>query len=138
MTQTEWHILKKRSENYLSACNAILATGNPELIQNALENIHLALELAMKAAIAKGGGNYPDYGRRGHDLEGLVVHKYGQPATSILSLIKAAGKTGLFNVGLSAWSMDCRYSYLENVEDMRASINDYKEMYKWINDNLLK
>lgn len=138
MTQTSWEILNKRSENYQSVCNTALATGNPDLLQNALENIHFALELSMKAVIAKNGGNYPDYGRRGHDLEGLVVHKFGTPVTSILAMAKLFNATGLFNVSLSAWSMDCRYIQLENHADMRASINDYKELYKWISENLLK
>jgi hypothetical protein len=138
MKQIAWDILKIRAENYLAACEAILASNNPALIQTALENMHFALELSMKAVIAKNGGHYPEYGKRGHDLEGLIIHKFENGALSILALAKQANVISLFNVGLSAWSMDCRYFSMKNYEDIKASINDYKELYKWIKDSLLK
>lgn len=102
MAQTKWDILKIRGENYCAISDAALASGNPSLIQNALENMHFALELSMKAVIAKNGGQYPDYGKRGHDLEGLSVHKFGDGVTSILAAAKRDGMHSLFNVGLSA------------------------------------
>jgi hypothetical protein len=138
MMQSSWDILKKRAENYSATSAAAISSGNADLVQNALENMHFAVELSMKAAIAKNGGNYPDYGRRGHDLEGLAVHKFGDGVNSILAAAKKSGANSLFNVGLSVWSMDCRYISMENHEDMKASINDYKELYQWIRDNLLK
>lgn len=65
MAQTTWAVLKTRAENYYATSDAALASGNPALIQNALENMHFALELSMKAVIAKNGSQYPDYGKRG-------------------------------------------------------------------------
>lgn len=138
MAQIPWDILKNRAEDYCATSEAAIASGNQKLLQNALENMHFALELTMKAVIAKNGGQYPDFGRRGHDLEGLSVHKFGDGVTSILVLAKRQGAHSFFNMGLSAWSMDCRYISMENYGDMKAFICDYKELYQWINDNLLK
>lgn len=138
MAQAKWDDLKKRSENYLASAEAIVASGNKELLQNALENMHLALELAMKAVIAKNGERYPDFGKEGHNLESLILQRFGLPQTSILAMAKQANKTSLANIGLSAWSMDCRYIYMENFEDMKYSINCYKGLYIWIKEELLK
>ncbi len=138
MTQISWEILKKRSEDYYTTAEVAESVSNLALLQNVLENLHLALELSMKAVIAKNGGTYPDFGRQGHDLERLIIIKYGNPSTSILAKIKMAHKTSLANIGLSAWSMDCRYKQMENIDDMKDSINDYKGLYKWISDELLK
>ncbi len=138
MTQISWEVLKIRAEKYLATSDIAVASGDLELLQNALENMHFALELTMKAVIRKNGGNYPDWGRQGHNLESLMIHKFGNPTTSILAQAKKANQTSLANIGLSAWSMDCRYIYLENFDDMKDSIHAYKELYKWINTSLLK
>lgn len=138
MAQSTWEILKARAENYCATSDAALASNNLTLMQNALENMHFALELSIKAVIAKNGGHYPDYGKRGHDLEGLAICKFGDGVSSILVRAKQNEMHSLFNVSLSAWSMDCRYISMENYEDMKASISDYKELYKWIKDSLLK
>jgi hypothetical protein len=74
----------------------------------------------MKSFIAKNGGIYPDYGRRGHDLEDLVVCKFADGRTSLLSLAMSMKAQGLFNVGLSARSMDCKYAKLETYRTVIA------------------
>jgi hypothetical protein len=138
MVQVDWKILATRAEAYHKAGQSLLATGDQGLLQNVLENAHLALELAMKAVIARNGGLYPDYVRRGHDLEDLVLCKFADGRTSLLNLAMSMKAQGLFNVGLSAWSMDCGYAKLETYQDMSESIGDYARLYEWIRDNLLK
>ena len=136
--QQKWDELESRAKNYFKMCELAIASKDQTLIQNALENMHLALELIMKSMIAKNGGNYPDFGRKGHDLETLMLCKFQDQNTSILVLAKKQSVHSLFNIGLSSWSMDCRYILMENYDDMKASIEDYKELYRWISNQLLK
>lgn len=82
--------------------------------------------------------NYPDFGRNGHDLETLMLCKFQDQSNSILVLAKKQEAHSIFNIGLSSWSMDCRYILMENYDDMKASIEDYKELYRWIKNQLLK
>lgn len=138
MAQSPWDTLKTRADSYFKTAEAALAANNDDLIQNALENLHFALELSMKAAIAKNGGIYPDYGKRGHNLEELVLCRFGDGVTSILLLAKERDALATVAIGLSSWSMDCRYIVIESLEDMKDAINDYKELYQWIKENLLK
>lgn len=138
MAQLSWDVLKTRADSYFKTAEVALAANNDELIQNALENLHFALELSMKAVIAKNGGTYPDYGRRGHNLEELVLCKFADGATCILVAAKELNAVSMVTVGLSSWSMDCRYIVIESLADMKDAINDYKELYQWIKENLLK
>lgn len=138
MAQSPWDVLKTRADSYFKIAEVVLAANNDDLIQNALENLHFALELSMKAVIAKNGGIYPDYGRRGHNLEELVLYKFADGVTCILVVAKERNAVATVGVGLSSWSMDCRYIAIESLEDMKDAINDYKELYQWIKENLLK
>jgi hypothetical protein len=96
------------------------------------------VELIKKSAIAGNGGKYPDFGKKGHDLELLMTCKFQDQTSSILVLAKKMMAHSLFNICLSAWSMDCRYIVMENHEDMKAAIEDYREFYLWISNHLLK
>lgn len=138
MAQTPWDVLKFRAESYCKMAEVALASNDDNLIQHALENLHFALELSMKAVIAKNNGTYPDYGKRGHNLEELVLCKFGDGITCILRLAKELDAVSKLTVGMSSWSMDCRYIVIESNEDMKDAINDYKELYQWIKENLLK
>lgn len=133
-----WHVLNFRAESYFKTAEITLGSGDENLIQNALENMHFALELSMKAVITRNGGNYPSYGRRGHDLSELVLCKYGDGVNSILRNALREGVSEKVNVGLSAWSMDCRYIVLGSPVCMRSAILAYKELYQWIKESLLK
>jgi len=138
MAQSPWDVLKSRADSYYQMAIVALETHDDKLIQNVLENLHFSLELSMKAVIAKNGGTYPDFGRRGHNLEELVLCKFGDGITCILLLAKERNAVATVTVGLSSWSMDCRYIVIESLKDMKDAINDYKELYQWIKENLLK
>lgn len=133
-----WDVLTVRAESYYKMAEVALDSGDENLIQNALENMHFALELSMKAAITRNGGSYPSYGRRGHDLAELVLCKFADGTTSILRKAKLDKVPEKVNVGLSAWSMDCRYIVVESHPDMNSAILAYKELYLWIKESLLK
>jgi hypothetical protein len=137
MAQANLGDLVGRADAYLKGADVLLSGDDLVLTQNALESMHLALELAMKAVIVKNGSKYPDHGWAGHDLSGLTLVKFKNGKDSILSIAKALGDTGKFNIGLSAWSMDCRYKTMITYDDMKLSINAYKELYKWIKSNFL-
>lgn len=138
MNQSTYDVLKIRAESYFKTSEVALNSNDVELLQNSLENMHFALELSMKAAITKNGGTYADYGRQGHNLEGLMLQKFGDGISSILIVAKLMGQQSLFSISLSSWSMDCRYLHMKDYPDMRDAINDYKELYQWIKSNLLK
>jgi len=136
MAQESWKDLKDRSAAYCKGAEHFLNTNDDDLIQNALEQIHLAVELAMKSVIAKYGGQYPDRGFDGHDLLKLIKHRY-PPQRSIYTTMKARKELSKANISLSKWTMDCRYKKKLDYANMKASLNDYKELYLWIRDNLL-
>jgi hypothetical protein len=50
----------------------------------------------------------------------------------------ASSVAAIYQFGCPRGLWDCRYISMENYEDMKASISDYKELYKWIKDSLLK
>lgn len=137
MAQATLSDLINRADAYFKGVDVLLNSGDLALTQNALESMHLALELAMKATIVKNGSKYPDHGWAGHDLSGLTIVKFKNGRDSILSVAKALGETRRISVGLSAWSMDCRYKIMVTHDDMKLSINAYKELYKWIKANFL-
>ena len=136
MAQESWTDLKARAASYSTSSDVLLASNNVDLIQNALESAHLALELAMKAVIRKRGGTYPDRGRDGHDLDRLIRHpwKHGQNIEGVLLVHKV---TSFVNISLSQWTMDCRYKVLQSYTDMKDGITEYRGFYVWIRDNLL-
>lgn len=136
MAHETWKTLRNRAATYMLAGEALLETNNDELIQHALEQAHFALEIAMKSVIAKHGGLYPDKGRAGHDLETLIAFKWTADQ-SIESALMAAHETSLSNIGLSNWTMDCRYKVMLSHDDMKEAINDYRGLYKWINNKLV-
>jgi HEPN domain-containing protein len=136
MAQMTLSDLMERADAYAKTCEIALSSKDSHLIQNALENAHLAVELALKAAIVKNGGKYRDFGAEGHDLSKLVVEKFKDGKRSIATEAKSIGADKL-NIGLSAWSMDCRYKVRRDYADMSASIEDYKELYRWIKTNFL-
>lgn len=136
MSQESWTDLKSRSAAYYKGSEKLLSANDDDLIQNALEQIHLALELAMKATIAKHGGTYPDHGFSGHNLIKLIQHKY-PPNRSIFTTMKDHNALSKANICLSSWTMDCRYKNKLDYINMKSPINDYKELYLWIKDNLL-
>jgi HEPN domain-containing protein len=127
--------LKLRAESYYQVCNLTLASGQRNLLQNALENIHLAVELAMKSVIARNEGKYPNRGWEGHNLETLISVKY-KNGRSLARDAKEIGATVL-SVGLSAWSMNCRYKIMNDYPSMEDTISAYKELYLWIKTNFL-
>lgn len=138
MPQENWTDLRTRAAAYFKSSEAQLATNDPDLIQNSLEAAHFAVELALKATIARNGGVYHDHGWRGHDLQDLALTKFSDRVTSVTSKARQMGQTSYINIGLSAWSMDCRYKVLSNPANMIDSIGDYKGLYIWIKNNFLQ
>jgi hypothetical protein len=138
MAQESWTTLRDRAVAYLKSSESLVASNDHEVIQNALESIHFAVELALKAAIARNGGQYPDYGWRGHDLEGMITTKFGDQISSVAHKARQLRQTSYINIGLSAWTMDCRYKIMRNHADNLASIGDYKGLYIWIRNNFLQ
>ncbi len=136
MAQESWIDLKDRSAAYYKGAEQFINSNDDDLIQNALEQIHLAVELVMKAVIAKHGGQYPDRGFDGHNLLKLIQHRY-HPQHSILTIMKARNEIFKANISLSEWTMNCRYKKKHDYANMKESITDYKELYLWIRDNLL-
>lgn len=137
MAQMSFDDLKGRADSYFKTSSIIMESGDQSLIQNALEAMHLAVELAMKAAIVKNGGLYPESGGEGHDLKILIQTKFRDRKSSIVSTAKDIGATDQLSIGLSAWSMNCRYKIMTSFDDMKASVDDYKELYLWIKTNFL-
>lgn len=136
MSQESWTDLKARAATYSTSSDVLLASNNVDLVQNALEAAHLALELAMKSVIRKRGGTYPDRGRDGHDLEKLIKHSW-RHSQNIEGVLLINRVTSFANITLSQWTMDCRYKLLQNHTDMKDAITEYKGFYVWIRDNLL-
>jgi hypothetical protein len=136
MAQMTFLELRERAVAYAKTCEMVLLSRSPDLIQNALENAHLAVELAMKAVIVKNGGTYQAFGADGHDLSKLVIEKFKGGKRSIATEAKQLGADQL-NRGLSAWSMACRYKVRRDYIDMSESIEDYKELYTWLKTNFL-
>lgn len=127
-----------RACSYKKVCQLILETSDNSLLQNALENIHLAVELSLKAIISLKGKSYP----LTHNLDFLIElvdesefqeNTREKDWTRLQSNIKADRELSKI-----VWNMDCRYYVIERTaEDLRLAIADYEEFYQWIHQRWL-
>ncbi|MBK9322235.1 MAG: hypothetical protein IPM97_04670 [Bdellovibrionaceae bacterium] len=126
-----WEELKERASASHKLAKMALDSGDEYLLPNALENMHFAVEISMKAAIRK-MVVLSGMGPEGHNLERLSKAPFGDSKTTLRSMaIKQTMRWVLTN-GLSAWSVDCRYKSMESMKDKISFINDYERLYLWI------
>ena len=149
-TASRWRVLKERAQDYarcadfLSSeeCSNYSGSNAPEW-QNAQEQSHFSVELAMKAAIEKGGyDTAPTSGGAGHDLKSIAKKRVkldGYPK----SLHKAAQSDRSVRenftifMGLTeAWMMHHRYEKFELTESKKQeyeeNIDVYEAVFEWI------
>lgn len=133
-----WEELKERAVASHKLARLALDAGDEFLLPNALENMHFAVEISMKAAIRRNGGTYQAWGSEGHNLERLSKAPFSDNRTTIRTMALKGGMRWVLTSGLSAWSVDCRYKSMESMRDKSSFIYDYERLYLWIKDSLLQ
>lgn len=140
VAQSNWRILKERARDYNQSAES-LATD--KLWQNALEQAHFSVEIAMKATIAKAGYvPYPDSSKKGHDLIALAgcrIAKYGETIRKVARSDRRI--QSIFNQVLSAaaWQMHHRYErHPLDSESIEELLEKYRRIYEWLMSNYVE
>jgi hypothetical protein len=138
--QENWDDLKMRAQAYHEMSEIALSQKKDHLIQNALEQAHLALELAMKSVIRKNNFNYSTKPGEGHNLDYIMTHSWSNGTRNLKKhIVQLADPDGISfcNVNRSLWTMDCRYKIMSKYIEMLDTTNEYRGFYIWIRDKLL-
>lgn len=126
-----WRTLRLESLRYTQQREVL---EHEELWKGALEQAHLALEIAMKSAIIKNGG------RRliTHSLDFLAVERINGRKL-VGNTIKQSGDVmKAFAAIKTVWNMHMRYDGSEYPEDQIDDfIDDYERVTKWIFNKLV-
>lgn len=137
MAQQDWRVLLERARDYNSSAESL---ASDRIWQNALEQAHFSVEIAMKAAIAKAGYvPYPDSGTKGHSLVELTKCQIGKYKKTLGKAVREDRSIRpIFNEVLSAAAWQMHYRYEKHPLDP-ASIEDlldkYRRIYLWVTSN---
>lgn len=127
MSEPEYKVLLGKSLRYVRMAN--LAIGD-ELDEEAIENFNFALELLMKAVLAKEGVKYPET----HNLL-IISNTKNSGNVKILRRAINSGATikPMWDRIHSVWNPDKRYELGPEGADYSDLFTAYERVYGWIN-----
>lgn len=130
----------ERARDYNRSAEAL---ADDQIWQNALEQAHFSVEIAMKGAIAKAGYvAYPDSGRKGHDLLILAGCQIAKHKGTLRKAARADRSIqAIFNEVLSAaaWQMHHRYQiHPLDQGSIEELVEKYRRIYLWVMSNYVE
>lgn len=106
------------------------------MYNSCMENCHFSVELIMKSALYKAGGNPPTTSRKGHNL--LEISKTKVDGVKLFhSKIRSTRNVRLLWAKIhSKWDTSMRYRDLGiGHEEMEELYRAYRGVFKWIQNN---